>query len=249
MALFNPFKKKAEAPLLESKEKEGTFTQKRRHRRYELTESDLCTVKFNGLTGPGIRLRNISHFGCLTEPLEDLAFKDLTLPMKAQLSLAGRSQDVEIISIDKRGRSFGIAFRHGSVEALQAMADLILPLQWGVSATFLGEAPSPKDPSLQRFKFRGEGQFDLVVECTASQDVVFLMATFMVPGGHYICVIMEGNGLTTKKTVNVGDPSARMSKTESLDRSSVHMCAAACLGMKLPMLDKCASLLCKLANQ
>jgi hypothetical protein len=128
------------------------------------------------------------------------------------------------------------------------MGELILPLHWGASATFLGEEPSEKDPSLRRLRFRGEGQFDLIVECSASEDVQFLMGTFMPSGGHYVSLIWDGKTLTTKRTVNVNDMSARMADTATLDRHIVHTCAAACLGIKRPVTDNCASLLCKLAQ-
>ncbi|MEI6833941.1 MAG: hypothetical protein WCL28_08095 [bacterium] len=248
MAIFNIFKKKQEPAGPETISETASFIQKRRHQRYDVRPSDLCTLEVGAPHGGSIRLRNISHFGCLTDDLPQTTLDKLTLPAMAKVTVAGRMQTIEITSLSKRSGGVGISFRHASVEALQGMSELILPLQWGVSATFLGEEPSSNNPSLRRLKFRGEGQFDLIVECDASDEVQFLMGTFMMPGGHYVSVIWDGKSLTTKKTVNLNDPSARMAKTETLDQHIVHMCAAACLGIKRPVTDNCAILLCRLAK-
>lgn len=248
MAIFDIFKKKQEPEAPEKVQENAAFVQKRRHQRYEVRPSDLCTLDIDGPDGGRFRLRNISHFGCLTDELTQVNLEKVTLPAVARVNLAGRFQAVEITALSKRSGGFGVGFRHSSIEALQAMGELILPLHWGASVTFLGEHPSEKDPSLRRLKFRGEGQFDLIVECSASDDVQFVMGTFMLSGGHYVSLIWDGKTLTTKKTVNVNDPSARMADTATLDRHIVHMCAAACLGIKRAVTDNCASLLCKLTQ-
>jgi hypothetical protein len=248
MAIFNIFKKKQEPEVPGTISETASFIQKRRHQRYDVRPTDLCTLDVDGPQGVSIRLRNISHFGCFADDLAQTTLDKLTLPTMAKVTLAGRVHPIEIISVAKRSGGFGISFRHASVEALQGMGELILPLHWGVSATFLGEEPSSNNPALRRLKFRGEGQFDLIVECDASDEVQFLMGTFMMPGGHYVSVIWDGESLTTKKTVNINDPSARMAKTETLDQHIVHICAAACLGIKRPVTDNCAILLCRRAK-
>lgn len=248
MDIFNIFKKKQEPSGPQTVSETASFIQKRRHQRYDVRPSDLCTLDLDAPQGGKIRLRNISHFGCLTDDMTQTTLDKLTPASIAKVTLAGRIQPVEIIGVSKRSGGFGILFRHASLEALQGMSELILPLHWGASSTFLGEEPSSNNPAFRRLKFRGEGQFDLIVECDASDEVHFLMGTFMMPGGHYVSVIWDGKSLTTKRTVNLNDPSARMAKTDTLDQHIVHMCAAACLGIKRPVTDNCASLLCRLAQ-
>ena len=248
MALFDFFKKKTDPVRAEKSIENNAFTQKRRHHRYELNTSDLCTLELEGPQGICLRLRNISHFGCLTEDLPQANFEHVKVPVMGTVSVAGRSHPVEITNFNRRSGGYGVTFRHSSVEALHAMGELILPLHWGASAACLGEERSVANPPIRRLKFRGEGQLELIIESSDSDEVQFVMGTFMLPGGHYVSVIWDGTNLTTKKMISPNDPSARMSKTEMLDLLVVRMCAAACLGVKRTVTDKCASLLCKLAQ-
>jgi hypothetical protein len=251
MSFFSFFKKNQLSQDVTDFSSSAPFPQKRRHQRYPLSQSDLCTLNFEMTDGSlhSVQLLNISHFGCLVDPGACVFFDQLKLPSKANLSLAGRSQSTEIIGIDRRKEGIGLTFSYSSVEALQAMADLILPLHWGSTATFLGEEPSVKDSSARRLKFRGEGQFDLRIECRNNDDVRFIMGTFLLTGSHYVSVIWDGTHLSTKKSLSGTDTSARMSKTDVLDERAVLMCAAACLAVRLPVTKAAANVLVHLVNQ
>ncbi len=212
--------------------------QRRLHQRYPLNVSSLFVCE-SDIFGT-LSVSNISHFGCfaLVENPEAL-LASVSLPVMANLRVAGFCKPVEIVKILARPRGFGMAFRHASIEDFHAMRDLMAPIHWGHTSVAIGEEVLANGDV--RLKFRGEGPFDLVLDRDASGALKNLILTFLTPGGVYASVSFDRAELVTSWAIDQVGVGARMEATTKIDEGLVRMGVIALLGMPQSFGRECAS--------
>lgn len=215
-------------------------SQRRLHQRYPLNVSSLFVCE-SDLLGT-LSVSNISHFGCfaLAENPDALS-PEISLPVRANLRVAGFCKPVEIVKILPRPRGFGMAFRHASIEDFHAMRDLMAPIHWGHTTVAIGEEALGNGGL--RLKFRGEGPFDLVIDRDASGALKNLILTFLTPAGVYASVAFDGADLLTSWAIDQVGVGSRMEATTKVDEGLVRMGIIALLGIPQTFGQECASTL------
>ena len=217
------------------------FTHKRYHARYIINERDLCTVEHarHGL----FRVIDLSHHGCLIEPVADSSLDQCVVPTVIDLSVCGSSIRLEVSQCQRRKNGWGMVFKHVHENSIRSLSAIIEPIRCGSTAIAM---PSDigKDGIMSKFRrrFQGDGPFDLVFEKNESGKLIFMMAT-MRRATEYGSVIWENGNVLTKKSIDHNGEGARMSQTPEVDRSLVWACAAGCIGMKFSEGAQCAKAL------
>lgn len=217
----------------------GAFTHRRYHARYLINDRDLC--KISHMKHGVFRVIDLSHHGCLVEPVGDSSFDQCVVPSSLELSICGQSIPLEISAFQRRKNGWGLIFRHAHEASIRNLGQFIEPLRTGNSVEDVcDEAPSRGSPAKSRRRFKGDGPFDLVLEKNMHGKLDFLMITTRV-GQADISVIWEDDKFVTKKTT--GTEGAMMEKTSNLDKTILWTLAACCLGIKHPDGAVCSRIL------
>lgn len=204
------------------------YAHQRYHARYILNNRDLCLVDHPkyGL----FRVVDLSHHGCLVEPMSDASFDSASFPLALNLRLCGTSVKLEASQCQRRRQGWALVFRHVTEHSIREIGSFIEPLRVGSTASAL-ESDSDRDGIYTKYRrrFLGDGPFEVVFEKNEAGDPVFVMVTIRMGSGDG-CVIWNKGSVVTKRSNDT--EGAFMPKTKQIDEELVWQCAATCLGMK-----------------
>ena len=238
MGFFESFRTKMTFGL-DGESELSDFAHKRYHARYIVNDRGLCTIEHSrhGL----FRVVDLSHHGCLVEPVSDSSFDACSFPALVDLSVCGSTIRLEVSECQRRKNGWGVVFRHVHESSIRNLSQFIVPLRLGSSVVALPSDPG-KDGVMSKLRrrFVGEGPFELVFEKNESGKTIFMMATIrygQVDGS----VIWDNGRVMTKKSFD--HEGARMALTTESDQGLVWLSAVACLGIKFTEGAICAKIL------
>lgn len=213
-----------------SAESVSAYAHQRYHARYVINNRDLCVLEHQKY---GVfRVVDLSHHGCLVEPLSSASLESSSLPSFMNLRLCGASVRVETSECQRRRHGWALVFRHSQDTSIRDLGRFIEPLRIGSSSVGL-DVDFERDGIFAkvRRRFIGDGPFEVVYEKNEHGEPVFVMVTLRYGTGDG-CVIWNQGNIMTKKTA--ATEGAFMPKTSQVDEELVWLCASTCLGMKFP---------------
>ena len=206
------------------------LTHRRYHTRYPLIERDLCLLEHPryGL----FQVIDLSFNGCLVEPIMGASFEGLDTAHRLVLTTLGRSIELDAKQIQRRRNGWAVIFHHADETSLLALSSVVEPLRCGFSAISMPvDGSKDAGKSKNRKRFSGDGPFDLLIEKSETDTVIFAMVTIR-RGDIYASVLWEGGNIVTKRSADQQGVGTRMLQTAQVDDESVWAAAVACLGMK-----------------
>lgn len=206
------------------------YAHQRYHARYVINNRDLCVMEHpkHGL----FRVVDLSHHGCLVEPMTQASLEAVNPPFFMNLRLCGSSIKVEASECQRRRHGWALVFRHAQEASIADLGRFIEPLRIGRSSVVL-DADFERDGIFAKLRrrFIGDGPFEVVFEKNEHDEPSFVMVTLRQGAGDG-CVIWNQGTVMTKKSPDT--EGAFMPRTEHVDEELVWACASACLGMKFP---------------
>ena len=127
------------SPAQQAQSELDGYAHQRYHARYIVNNRDLCVIEHpkHGM----FRVVDLSHHGCLVEPVADASFDQVRFPTSLNLSVCGSSVKLEAAQCQRRRNGWALVFRHVHEKSIKDLGGFIEPLRTGSTAVSLESDP------------------------------------------------------------------------------------------------------------